>query len=104
MCFEKLNTARERGELILIDGGMCRYHLRKDKQITIYTILSTRPGAGTEMLEVLKRVEGADSIFAKCPVDLVANHFYRKRGFVLEGIETATGRREVNLWRLALTR
>lgn len=103
MCFEKLSEARERGELILIEGGMCHYRLRRDRQVTIYEIISTRPGAGTEMLTQLKTLE-ADSIFAKCPADLAANRFYQKRGFVLEGVETAQSGRKVNRWRLALTR
>lgn len=111
MIFETLWDSAERGELILIDGGFCHWHLCKRDdpkrnieagQITIREIISTRPGAGTEMLETLKRVPGARSLFARCPVDLVSNEWYRRRGFTLEGQETTQTGRQLNLWRLTL--
>ncbi|MEX1011058.1 MAG: hypothetical protein WDZ29_03270 [Balneolaceae bacterium] len=88
MLFERLMKARENGELILIEGGICMYHLRKDRQLTITEIVSTRPGAGSEMLETLKQVKGAESIFAKCPAGLKANDWYKRKGFQLEDVET----------------
>lgn len=100
--FETLYESAKRGELLLIDGGFCHWHLRRDGQLTIREIISTRKGAGSEMLEMLKRVEGATSIFAKCPADLPANGWYRRRGFVLEGIETTKTGRRLNLWRCRL--
>lgn len=106
MIFESLNDAAERGELILVDGGMCHWHLRRDGQITIREIIvlpeRQGTGIGTAMLEVLKRVEGASSIFAKCPANLSANNWYESRGFVLECTETTRSGRELNLWRLSL--
>jgi len=102
MIFEVLYDAAQRGELMLVDGGLCHWHLRRDGQLTIREIISTRPGAGSEMLGRLKRIEGAASIFAKCPADLPANEWYQKRGFNCEGEEiTRTGRR-LKLWRLDL--
>ena len=38
MCFERLMEARDCKELILIDGGMCHYHIRRDGQLTIKEI------------------------------------------------------------------
>ena len=101
MIFERLYESAKRGELLLIDGGYCRWHLRQDEHLTIYEIISLRPGAGSEMLEMLKQ-QPAKSIFAKCPVDLDANVWYKKRGFVLERTETTKTGREVNHWRLNL--
>jgi len=102
MIFEALHGASERGELLLIDGGFCHWHLRRDRQLTILEIISTRPGAGSEMLTRLKETPGAASIFAKCPVDLEANAWYARRGFVCEGTETTRTGRRLNLWRLQL--
>lgn len=102
MIFETLWESAQRGELILIDDGFCHWHLRRDGQLTIREIISLRWGAGSEMLETLKRVDGATSIFAKCPAELEANDWYRRKGFELEGSETTRTGRQINLWRLTL--
>ena len=102
MIFETLHESAKRGELMLIDGGFCHWHLRRDGQLTIREIISTRRGAGSEMLEILKQVDGALSIFAKCPVDLPSNTWYARRGFVCEGQETTKTGRILNLWRYCL--
>jgi len=104
--FEILNDAADRGELVLVDGGMCHWHLRRDGQITIREILvlfeRQGEGIGTKMLEQLKAVDSAKSIFAKCPVNLSANKWYERVGFEDEGIETTKTGRELRLWRLRL--
>lgn len=102
MIFETLYESSKRGELILVDGGMCHWHLRRDGQLTIREIISTRPGAGSEMLETLKSVDGATSLLAKCPVDLKANGWYRRREFILERQEVTKTKRVLNVWRLNL--
>jgi hypothetical protein len=102
MIFETLFESAQRGELLLIDGGLCHWHLRRDKQLTIREIISTRPGAGSEMLATLRAIDGADNIFAKCPVDLEANGWYGRRGFVSEGEEITKSGRRLKLWRLQL--
>jgi hypothetical protein len=101
MIFETLYESAKRGELLLVSGGFCHWHLRRDGQLTIREIISLRPGAGFEMLEILKR-KPATSIFAKCPVDLDANSRYSRRGFVCENQETTRNARVLNHWRLAL--
>ena len=102
MIFETLFESARRGELLLIEGGFCHWHLRCDGQLTIREIICTRKGGGNEILEKLKRVPGAASLFAKCPVDLVANDWYRRRGFECEGVETTKTGRKLNLWRFQL--
>jgi len=102
MIFETLFESAKRGELILIDGGFCHWHLRRDGQVTIREIISIRPGAGAEMLNRLKTVSGALSLFARCPIDLEANNWYAKRGFILEGQEMTKNSRVLNLWKLTL--
>ena len=99
MIFETLYESAKRGELLLITGGFCHWHQRKDGQLTIREIISTRPGAGAEMLEALKQ-QPATSIFAKCPIDLESNTWYAKKGFELEKTEVTKTGREVNHWRL----
>jgi len=104
MIFEALWESAKKNELILVDGGYCRYHLRRDGQITILEIISTRKGAGTEMLLKLKSLkkQGATSIFAKCPENLVANGWYSRKGFRLEGEEKLKSGRKVILWRMQI--
>ncbi len=102
MIFEILYESYRRGELLLIDGGICHWHLRRDGQLTIREIISTRPGAGKEMLEILKHTPGSTSLFAKCPINLPANNWYEFRGFVYEGEENTKNGRKLNLWRLQL--
>lgn len=102
MIFETLYESAQRGELLLIEGGFCHWHLRRDGQLTIREIISTRPGAGNEILTRLKQTPGAVSILAKCPVDLESNDWYKRRGFTCEGQETTKTGRVLNLWRLTL--
>jgi hypothetical protein len=101
MIFETLYESSKRGELLLIDGGFCHWHLRRDGQLTIREIISTRPGAGVEMFEILK-TKPALSLFAKCPVDLPSNSWYANREFICEGQETTPSGRRLNLWRYRL--
>lgn len=103
MIFETLWESSQRNELLLIAGGFCHWHLRRDGQLTIREIISTRPGAGSEMLTTLKQVSGALSLFAKCPVELKSNSWYEKQGFTREGQETTKTGRRLNLWRLELS-
>ena len=102
MIFETLYESAQRGELLLVDGGMCHWHLRRDGQLTIREIISTRTGAGSVMLSELKR-QPATSVFAKCPADLEANEWYQSRGFTDEGTETTPSGRTLRLWRLSLS-
>lgn len=101
MIFESLYKSTQQGELLLIAGGYCRWHLCRNKQLTIYEIISTKLGAGSEMLDVLKR-QPADNIFARCPADLPANEWYKRKGFMLENTETLKSGRKLNHWRLTL--
>jgi len=103
MIFDALYESAQRGELLCVDGGFCHWHLRRDGQLTIREIISTRPGAGSEMLAILRTTPGATAIQAKCPAHLPSNEWYRKRGFELVGAETTRTGRKVNTWRLSLT-
>lgn len=81
---------------------MCRFHKRRDGQITIHSILSERKGAGREIIEYLKSVPDSKSLFAKCPQQLESNGFYKHMGFVLERKEVLKTGTVLNHWRLTL--
>lgn len=104
MIFEALSESAQRGELLLVEGGMCRWHLRRNGQLTIHEILAHPPGqgVGTRMLATLRQTPGASCIVAKCPADLPSNLWYAARGFALVRSETARSGRGVNTWRLDL--
>ena len=102
MCFEQMYESSKRGELMLVEGGLCHWHLRRDGQLTIREIIATTPGVGSEMLAQLRRVPGAHCIVAKCPCDLAANGWYAHRGFSLHATETARSGRTINVWLLQL--
>ncbi len=97
MIFVALNDAAQRGELILVDGGMCRFHLRRDGVCTIHEIIVEpklrRLGIGRRLLaEVCFRCPGA-MLRASCPADYDSNGFWRHMGFV-----RVSGTEKINLW------
>lgn len=109
MIFETLNESNERGELLLVNHGVCHWHLRLDGQLTIREIIVQRGhqgrGIGRMMIERLSHdVPGALSLFAKCPAHLPANGWYERMGFVLEGTEATRTGKELNLWRKPISR
>lgn len=102
MIFDALFESAQRGELLLIEGGFCHWHLRRDGQLTIREIIATRRGAGREMLNRLRQTPGARTIVAKCPVALEANGWYARVGFRLVCDETTRTGTLVNVWELLL--
>jgi hypothetical protein len=105
MVFEALYEAAKENRLILVDGGMCRFHIRKDGQLTIYEIITTIKNAGIGrfilgQLKIFAALNNAKSIFAKCPVELNANKWYQANGFKWECVEVTKSGRELNHWRL----
>lgn len=103
MIFETLHESNQRNELL---GSICHWHLRRDGQITIREIIVQQSeqgkGVAYSFLQQLKQVKGASSIFAKCPIELKSNEWYKRQGFKLEGQETTKTGRMLNLWRLEL--
>jgi GNAT superfamily N-acetyltransferase len=106
MIFESLHDAARHGELLLVDGGFCHWHLRRDGQLTICEIIvlphRQGEGIGRAIVGRLAGTEGATSLLAKCPADLSSNEFYRRLGFAHEATETTRTGRAVNVWRLRL--
>lgn len=102
MIFDALYESAQRGELLLVEGGFCHWHLRRDGQLTIREIISTRRGAGSTILDSLKRTPGATCIVAKCPAHLDSNAWYARRGFDLVSTETTQSGKPINVYRLDL--
>ena len=108
MIFESLLESSIKGELLFCEGGMLRYHRRKDNQITIHELLvlpsERRMGKGTSLLNrLLEKEKEIVCIVAKCPEDLKSgNNWYRKIGFVLIDFEYTKSGRKLNIWKLQI--
>lgn len=104
--FERLYEAARGSGLILVNGGMCHYHARLDRQVTIRCIIVTEPCVriGTSLLAAVRqRCPGATSIVAKCPEDLPANTWYARKGFQEQEAEQSKKGRRIRVWRLPLS-
>lgn len=99
MLLVALNEAAERGELILVMDGMCRWHRRRDGVVVIREILvlpfRRRTGVGRRMLWQVSAANPGRPIEARCPVGYESNDWWKAMGFDL--ISTEDG---INLWRL----
>lgn len=114
--FVLLPTLREqieKGEMLVAEWeaqliGFVDYHIRRDKQLTLYHIAVDpawqRRGVGRALLEALEATAQASDcacILLKCPVDLAANQFYEAQGYNLQ--EKLNGRRRpLNVWGMTL--
>lgn len=106
MIFNALNESADRDELILVDGGMCHFHLRRDGILTIREIIvlpaCRGQGIGTAMLDRLRAVPGAQLIRAKCPADLSANGWYKAMGFEACYVDQSRAGGRLYVWELKL--
>lgn len=98
MILQVLKESLDNGELLLRDGGLCRFHRRRDGTVVIYEILSTKPGAGQAMLRELLGLPGVRRIAARCPVAYDANAWYERRGFRLERTDATRKGTLLNVW------
>jgi GNAT superfamily N-acetyltransferase len=101
MIFAALTEAADRGELLLTDGGMCRFHRRRDAVVVVLEVIvlpeRRGEGIGRRLVgEVIARA-GRAAVRAKCPTRYTSNGFWRHMGFRLAGQErTRSG--FVNRW------
>ena len=97
MIFAALNEAAQAGELILVQDGLCRWHLRRDGVVTIREIVvlpsRRRMGVGRRMVEEVIRANPGCRVACRCPVVYESNAFWHGVGFTL--VTTADG---MNLW------
>lgn len=97
MIFVALNEAAAAGELLLVDGGLCRFHQRRDGVVVIREIIvlpeRRQQGIGRALVvEVMDRHQG-HSLLARCPASYPSNAFWEALGF-----HCVPG--EVNAWSL----
>lgn len=103
-----MREAADAGHLKIVDGGLLEFKPRHDGQLTIYTIVSTKPGVGSKLFDWLLEYAAANKvqfIQAKCPTDLESNGWYRHKGFELTNVETTKrSGRKLNVWRFPIKR
>lgn len=101
MIFVVLNEAAECGELLLVDGGMCRFHIRRDRVLVIREIIvlpdRRRQGVGSKLVHAACKTHSG-LVVARCPVPYPANAFWRALGFTLHAVIN-----DINEWRLDLS-
>lgn len=82
-----LCDAATRGELILVDGGFCHFHRRRDGVVTIRELLvlpsSRKQGIGKWLVERVAQNNPGATLRARCPASWEANAFWQAMGFVL---------------------
>lgn len=97
MIFAAMSEAADRGELILVPDGMCRWHLRRDGVVVIREILvlpfRRGAGVGRRMVDLVGWKNPGRTIRARCPAGYEANGFWRRLGFALAAEEKG-----VNVW------
>src|SRR5258708_21708925 len=97
MIFAALDEAARKNELLLVDSGMCRYHVRKDRVVVIREIIvlteAREQGIGRAMVERIRYRHAGYPLRARCPESYPSNGFWKAIGFVLVG--TVKG---INVW------
>ena len=98
MIFVALDEAARKGELILVEGGMCRFHLRRDGVVVVREILVLPPhrrrGIGRKMLSAVMRIHPDAKVIVKCPAKYHdGNAFWYAMGF--HQLDSKDG---INLW------
>jgi GNAT superfamily N-acetyltransferase len=105
MIFEALHDSLKRNELILVEGGYCRFHQKKNGSIVIYELMVLphyrNKGIATSILEHLKALNPT-YIEAKCPEDLPANTWYKNRGFKADSLYVTSSSRTLIVWKMKL--
>lgn len=95
MIFAALNEAADRGELRLIECGLCRYHKRRDGTVVIRELIvlpcCRGRGRGKALVQEIQHL--GLPLLVRCPADYPSNGFWRHIGFEL----AESGK--VNVWR-----
>lgn len=99
MIFAALDEAATKGQLILVNGGMCRWHRRRDGVVVIREIIVLpelrRRGIARGMVATIRQCQVGLPVEAKCPQAYTSNAFWSGLGFRLVECDG-----KVNRWRL----
>ncbi len=91
MIFAILNEAANKGDLILVDGGMVHFTVRRDRVVTIHEIIvlprMRRKGIAQKMIRQLQDENPGYRLRALCPVGYESNKFWEGIGFTHCGIK-----------------
>lgn len=83
-----LQESAERGELILMKDGLCRWHKRRDGVVVVREILVQpwchHQGIGRKMIREIQMKNPGASLMARCPNHFSSNQFWHALGFVCE--------------------
>jgi GNAT superfamily N-acetyltransferase len=87
MIFVVLSEAAEKGELLLVRDGLCRWHLRRDGVVVIRELLvlpeARKQGIGKLLVSTVRERNRGRRILAKCPKNYPSNAFWQRIGFAL---------------------
>lgn len=100
MIFVILSEAAKKGDLLLVDGGLCHFHRGGDGVVVIAEIIvlpeKRREGIGRKMIESLRKRFPYSPMKAKCPTPYKeGNAFWKGMGFILKGTKD-----KLNIWEL----
>lgn len=102
MIFAVLSEAADKGELLLVTDGLCRFHLRRDGIVVIRELLvlpfRRGTGVGRRLVGLVRAQYQNYPILAKCPAEYESNGFWRHLGFVFGGEING-----INSWLLSST-
>ena len=97
MIFAALKEAADRGELICVQDGLCRWHRRRDGIVVIHEILVLpfrhKTGVGKRMLQEVQQRNPGATLRARCPRSYAANEWWEAMGF-----KVVSSANEVNVW------
>ncbi len=88
MILTSLMESADRGELLLVDGGLCRWHRHKRENIVVIRELLVltgvrRQGVGRRLVKMVCDMNPDCPVLARCPAWYESNAFWRALGFTL---------------------